>query len=279
MKYTLGIDIGIGSVGWAVLQNGADELPVKIKDLGVRVFTEAEHPKTGASLAQPRREARSSRRRIRRRRHRKERIKNLIEEQGIMTQDEMIHLFENSDFVQDVYELRADGLDRCLMQDEWVRVLIHLAQRRGYRSNSTAEAAKDQETGAVKQALSANEELMKEKNYRTVGEMFCKDEKFTLIMPDGRVIRKTRNAPDSYRFTVTRDMIEAEAKLLFERQRIFGNEYASEAFEEAYLTILLGQRNFDEGPGGNSPYRNPDLRGYCIFEKEERRAFKACYTF
>ena len=76
MKYTLGLDIGIGSVGWAVLQNGADDLPVKIKDLGVRVFTEAEHPKTGASLAQPRREARSSRRRIRRRRHRKERIKN-----------------------------------------------------------------------------------------------------------------------------------------------------------------------------------------------------------
>lgn len=279
MKYTLGLDIGIGSVGWAVLQNGADDLPVKIKDLGVRVFTEAEHPKTGASLAQPRRDARSSRRRIRRRRHRKERIKNLIEEQGIMTLDEIEHLFENSGFVQDVYELRADGLDRCLMQDEWVRVLIHLAQRRGYRSNSTAEAAKDQETGAVKQALSANEELMKEKNYRTAGEMFCKDEKFTLIMPDGRVIRKTRNAPDSYRFTVTRDMVEAEAKLLFEKQRGFGNEYASEAFEGAYLAILLGQRNFDEGPGGNSPYRNPDLRGYCIFEKEERRAFKACYTF
>lgn len=279
MKYTLGLDMGIGSVGWAVLQNGADDAPVKIKDLGVRVFTEAEQPKTGASLALPRREARSSRRRIRRRRHRKERIKYLIEEQGIMTRDEMIHLFENSDFVQDVYELRADGLDRRLMQNEWVRVLIHLAQRRGYRSNSAAEAAKDQETGAVKQALSANEELMKEKNYRTVGEMFCKDEKFTLIMPDGRTIRKTRNAPNSYRFTVTRDVIEAEAKLLFEKQRLFGNEYASAAFEEAYLAILLGQRNFDEGPGGSSPYRNPDLRGYCIFEKEERRAFKACYTF
>lgn len=279
MKYTLGLDIGIGSIGWAVLQNGADGTPVKITDLGVRVFPEAENSKTGASLALPRRNARSSRRRIRRRRHRKERIKYLIEKQGIMTQDEMIHLFETSDFVQDVYALRADGLDRCLVPSEWVRVLIHLAQRRGYRSNSTAEAAKDQESGAVKQALSANEALMKEKNYRTVGEMFCKDEKFTLTMPDGRTIRKTRNSPNSYRFTVTRDMVEAEAKLLFEKQRLFGNEHASAAFEEAYLTILLGQRNFDEGPGGNSPYRNLDLRGYCIFEKEERRAFKACYTF
>lgn len=279
MNYTLGLDIGIGSVGWAVLQNGADGAPIKIEDLGVRIFTEAEQPKTGASLALPRREARGSRRRIRRRRHRKERIKHLIEEQGIMTRDEMNALFTNSGFAEDVYTLRADGLDRRLTQSEWVRVLIHLAQRRGYRSNSTAEAAKDKETGAVKQALSANEALMKEKNYRTVGEMFCRDEKFTLIMPDGRTIRKTRNAPNSYRFTVTRDMIEAEAKLLFEKQRVFGNEYASAVFEEAYLAILLGQRNFDEGPGGDSPYQNPDLRGYCIFEKEERRAFKACYTF
>lgn len=285
MKYTLGLDIGIGSVGWAVLQNRADGVPIKIENLGVRIFTKAEQPETGASLALPRREARGSRRRIRRRRHRKERIKHFIEEQGIMTRNEMNALSTNSGFAQDVYTLRADGLDRRLTQDEWGRVLIHLAQRRGYYSNSTAEAVKaeknkkDKEAGAVKQALSDNKTLMQEKHYRTVGEMFCKDEKFTLIMPDGRTIRKTRNAPNSYRFTVTRDMIEAEAKLLFERQRAFGNEYASAAFETTYLAILLGQRNFDEGPGGDSPYQNPDLRGYCIFEKEERRAFKACYTF
>lgn len=285
MNYTLGLDIGIASVGWAVLQNGADGVPIKIENLGVRIFTKAEQSKTGASLALPRREARGSRRRIRRRRHRKERIKHLIEEQGIMTRGEMNVLFKKSGFAEDVYTLRADGLNRRLTQDEWVRVLIHLAQRRGYRSNSTAEDVKaakdkkDKEAGAVKQALSDNEALMQEKHYRTVGEMFCKDEKFTLTMPDGRIIRKTRNAPNSYRFTVTRDMIEAEAKLLFEKQRAFGNEYASAAFEEAYLAILLGQRNFDEGPGGDSPYQNPDLRGYCIFEKEERRAFKACYTF
>ena len=55
MHYTLGLDIGISSVGWAVLQNMPDGEPFKIEDLGVRIFEKAEQPKTGASLALPRR--------------------------------------------------------------------------------------------------------------------------------------------------------------------------------------------------------------------------------
>ena len=77
LRYTLGLDIGIASVGWAVLENNIDGEPIKIERLGVRIFDKAEHPKTGASLAEPRREARGQRRTIRRKRHRKDRIKQL----------------------------------------------------------------------------------------------------------------------------------------------------------------------------------------------------------
>ena len=70
MRYTLGLDIGISSVGWAVLRNTPDGEPFKIEDLGARVFERAEQPKTGASLALPRREARGARRRLRRRNRR-----------------------------------------------------------------------------------------------------------------------------------------------------------------------------------------------------------------
>lgn len=49
MNYTLGLDIGIASIGWAVLKNNEQGLPCKIEDLGVRIFEAAEHPKTGAS--------------------------------------------------------------------------------------------------------------------------------------------------------------------------------------------------------------------------------------
>lgn len=56
MDYRIGLDIGIASVGWAVLQNNSDDEPVRIVDLGVRIFDTAEIPKTGESLAGPRRE-------------------------------------------------------------------------------------------------------------------------------------------------------------------------------------------------------------------------------
>ena len=74
MRYAIGLDVGIESVGWSILELSAQDAPIRIVDLGSRIFDRAEQPKTGASLALPRREARGQRRRIRRRRHRKERI-------------------------------------------------------------------------------------------------------------------------------------------------------------------------------------------------------------
>ncbi|MCI6066111.1 hypothetical protein MR818_12205 [bacterium] len=78
-QYRIGLDIGITSVGWAVLQNNSQDEPVRITDLGVRIFDVAENPKNGDALAAPRRDARTTRRRLRRRRHRLERIKFLLQ--------------------------------------------------------------------------------------------------------------------------------------------------------------------------------------------------------
>lgn len=103
------------------------ESTYRIEDLGVWTFEKAEHPK-GASLALPRREARSARRPIRRRRHRKERIKSLLQQMGCIGEEELESLSVSPGFPKDVYPLRAEGLDRLLERDAWVRVLL-----RGYR--------------------------------------------------------------------------------------------------------------------------------------------------
>ena len=58
MRYVLGLDIGIASVGWAVLALDSFDEPFKIVDLNSRIFTKAENPQDGSSLAKPRREAR-----------------------------------------------------------------------------------------------------------------------------------------------------------------------------------------------------------------------------
>ena len=279
IPYVLGLDIGIASVGWAVLRCNADGEPYKIEDLGVRIFDKAENPKNGDSLARPRRMARSQRRRLRRKNHRKQRIKNLLVQEGVITEGAMQTLFDESGFAKDVYTLRAEALDRALNNEEWTRVLVHLNQRRGYRSNSTAEASKDNDDGVLKQAIAENIRLMEEKGYRTAGEMFCMDPKFRCTMHDGTTLRKTRNTSGDYSFTITREMVEKEVATLFDAQRRFGSPYADAAFESRYAAILFGQRNFDEGPGGNSPYKQLDRRGNCTFEPNELRAFKACWTF
>ena len=281
LRYTLGLDIGIASVGWAVLENNIDGEPIKIERLGVRIFDKAEQPKTGASLAEPRREARGRRRTIRRRRHRKDRIKQLIQQNGIMTRVEMAEMFEHSQFETSVYELRVQALERALTKQEFVRVLIHLAQRRGYKSNSKSEEAKDKENGKVKSAISENKKCMEENGYRTIGEMLLNDDRFWKDNPDGTKNFVPHNHPDDYRTTVERSMVEDEIRLIFSRQRALGVPYATSEFEEAYLEIWGSQRNFDEGPGGKSPYGGnmiEKMLGHCTFEKDEPRAAKGSYS-
>ncbi len=75
MKYRIGLDIGIASVGWAVMENGEDGEAKKIIDMGVRIFESAESFDTGKSFAEERREKRGARRRYRRKKHRIDRVK------------------------------------------------------------------------------------------------------------------------------------------------------------------------------------------------------------
>lgn len=290
--YTLGLDIGIASVGWAVLRNNLDGEPDRIDDLGVRVFEKAENEKDGSSLALPRREARGTRRRLRRHRHRLERIRYLLEQCGVMSMEEIEKLYQQpGGFRISPYQLRAEALDRPLSKEEAVRVLIHLAQRRGYCSNSTSEAAKDaKETGKVKTAIQENRDCMKENGYRTIGEMMFRDLRFWMVNMDGTLVHRTHNSPGHYDFTVERSAIREEIQQIFAAQRQMGVEWMSETLETAYTDIFSGQRNYDEGPGmGNikgvqteNPFTvRPEERiGNCtVFKKDEKRAAKATYSF
>ena len=271
-RYAIGLDIGITSVGAAVVSLNSNDEPDGIIRLCSRIFEKPEVPKTGETLASVRRQARSIRRVLRRRHHRKERIRELIVSSGLLSQHELDALFDKPK-LEDVYLLRARALDERIEREEFVRILIHLSQRRGFKSNRKSDSkSKD---GALLGAVKENEQRMSCKQYRTVGEMFARDEAFA---------ETKRNKGGEYKATVSRAMIESEARAVFEAQRKFGAEYLTRELEESYLTILLGQRNFDEGPGKGSPYSYSDSQindriGYCRFETGEQRAAKATYSF
>lgn len=271
MAYAIGLDVGIASVGYAVVALDYEENPWGIIRMGARIFDAAENPKDGASLALPRREARSARRRLRRRHHRIERIKNLFINSLLLSVEQLEKLYDGKE-LEDIYNLRVRALDEAISKEEVARVLLHLAHRRGFKSNRRAEKA-DKENGLLLNAVSENAKRMQENNYRTIGEMYLKDDAFAEFK---------RNKGASYLTTVAREMIADEAKQVLAAQRSFGNDILSDEFEQKYLEILLSQRNFDEGPGGESPYGGDQIAnmiGYCTFEPKEKRCAKASFSF
>ena len=267
--YAIGFDIGITSVGWAVVALDSEDKPYGIINMGSRVFDAAEQPKTGASLAAPRREARSARRRLRRHQHRLERIRRLLLTENVISQAELDTLFAGK--LEDIYTLRVKALDAPVSHTEFARILLHIAQRRGFRSNRKAETAK--EDGELLAAVSKNRALMAEKGYRTVGEMLLQDPLYAA---------SKRNKGGQYIATVGRDMVAEEVRAIFRAQRQLGQPFASEKLESRYLDILLSQRSFDEGPGEGSPYAGSQIErmiGKCTLEDGEQRAAKAAYSF
>ena len=281
MNYRIGLDLGIASVGWAVLEDDYMGKPKRIVKLGARIFDSAENPKDGSSLALNRREARETRRRLRRRNHRIKRTKNLLEKYNIMTTKEIEDMYATYKFQFNPYELRVKGLDEKLTNSELSRILISFVKRRGYKSNSKSEETNDKEMGKLLTATKENELLMKEKGYRTVGEMYLKDEKFKMQMPDGRILLKVRNTTDDYKNTPLRKLLLDEIKQILNKQKELNVNITSDFIDE-YINIFTSQRNFDDGPGQPSIYAGNQIEkmlGKCTFEKEENRAAKATYTF
>ena len=138
----LGLDIGIASLGWAVIDyDKENSLNNKIIKSGVRIFTIAENPKTGEPLALPRRNARGARRTIKRKKQRLKTIKNLFVKYLNLTKDEIfssVNIF-NEKKQKDVWQLRDKALKRELTNKEFARVLMQIAKRRGYKSNRRVE--------------------------------------------------------------------------------------------------------------------------------------------
>ena len=277
MKYGIGLDCGIASVGYCVTELDSNDEPKRIVRFGSRIFDKAENPKDGSSLAKPRREARGLRRRIRRHQHRLQRIRHMLVSDRIVTQEELDTMFQGQ--LSDIYEIRTRALDEPISNVEFARVLINLAQRRGFKSNRKVdENTKDKETGKLLGAIEKNRENIAKNGYRTVGEMLYKDERYS---------KYKRNKGEDYLNTVSRDMIADEIKMIFSAQRSFCMPFATEKIEAKYTDIVMSQRPFDLGPGeGNekspSPYSGNQIEkmvGRCTFFPEEYRAVKASYSF
>jgi CRISPR-associated endonuclease Csn1 len=262
---TIGLDIGIASVGWAVLA------PDRILALGVRAFDKAETAKEGDSLNLVRRTARLTRRRLHRRAWRLTKLARVLKRHGVIDDTRLFQ--PQHPFPHSLWRLRVEGLDRRLDAEEWARVIYHLCKHRGFHWISRAEEKKAEadvksEGGKVKRGLAGTNKLMQERGYRSAAEMVLTE------FPEAQ-----RNKQGDYGKSLSRVLLGKEMADLFQRQRELGNVHADSTLEAA----ILGN---GDRKSGLFWAQEPALSGkallemlkHCTFEKTEYRAPKASYT-
>ncbi|WP_300453824.1 type II CRISPR RNA-guided endonuclease Cas9 [Accumulibacter sp.] len=255
LPYTLGLDIGMASIGAALLLPDQQRILV----LHVRTFDKAETAKEGESLNKVRRDSRLTRRRIRRRAHRLLRLARLMKRVGLIAEANPAAFSIPS---ASPWLWRAEGLDRRLEPREWASVLYHLVKHRGFQSNRKADGKADERVGQMLSGVCRNQALLNETRYRTVGELAARHESFS----DAK-----RNKGGSYRHTFARSDLESELKLLFEHQRAFGNDLAEASFQRRVHDLLIARRPTLSGDNLLK------MVGKCTFDANEFRAPKAGY--
>ena len=263
MRYRLAVDLGTTSLGWAMVRLNEKNEPNALIKAGVRIFSDGRNPKDGSSLAVTRREARSMRRRRDRLLKRKARMTKSLIEHGFFPEGEE----ERKALVTlNPYTLRAKGLDEALKPEEFARALFHINQRRGFKSNRKTDK-KDNDNGALKQAISKLRTTMKEENCRTVGEwLYKRDHAGKTVRARYRQTKVVREdgkskIDKSYDLYIDRAMIEDEFDALWTKQTSFNPTLFSNAARDDLRDVLLHQR----------PLR-PVKPGRCTLIPDQERA-------
>lgn len=285
MELKLGLDIGITSVGWGIIDETYD-----VKDCGVRLFTERTPVNTSATSTVPnnadRRNARSMRRRIRRIQHRLHRMEDLLKHVlGI----KLPKLQGN------IYEIRCRGLREQLSKEELFLAIMHLTKRRGVHYLTPDDIKDEEDDGKKKKSANqekSTEEILAEQKEYLQNHYVCQLQykKYLKYKDSLAVSDKVRGIEN--RFT-NADYLKELKELL----RIQGEYYSSVAqYQDEIVEIYSSKRDYSHGPGSENsptPYgrfyydKNGELnkislinkmRGYCTYYPDELRIAANSYT-
>jgi len=238
LPYRLGIDLGSNSLGWAALRLDATGEPDYLVRVGVRIFSSGRHPKTGASLAVDRRLKRQQRRRRDRMLRRKKSMLAALRAAGLFPT-----LLADGEVLKDSnpYELRHRALSDRLEPFQIGRAVIHLNQRRGFRSSRRTDRGEEagKEKGKIAAAVAILRQKLADAGVESLGSLLYRRQQ------DGQGTRARRfgeGAKAFYEFYPDRKMIESEFDLLWERQAVFHPSLMTESARDRIKHILLFQR-------------------------------------
>ena len=287
VQYILGIDLGVASVGWAMVEINSQHQPIAALQMGVRIFEPGMEGniergrEKSRNLA--RRQARLARRQIWRRARRKQQLYKTLAEADLLpilptNQPEnqarcaTLHTLDKK--IQEAwkgrapqtsldqllpYILRAHGLAEKLQPYELGRVFYQLGQRRGFKSNRRENIQKeDEDRGKVKSDISQLSQEIQAADAKSLGEYFSHLEP-----------QKTHDNEKEYlhhrvrhRFT-KRSMFETQFELIWQQQTQYYPDILTPALKQKLQHILYFQR----------PIATQDhLIGRCELEPKEKRA-------
>lgn len=149
MKKILGLDLGISSIGWALVNEAecADER-TSIINVGVRVnpltVDELQNYEKGKSITTNagRTLKRGARRNLQRYKLRRQELVKILIEEGFISNDSILSEQGNRTTFE-TYRLRAKAATEEVTLEEFARILLMINKKRGYKSNRKAKGGED----------------------------------------------------------------------------------------------------------------------------------------
>ena len=267
-KHVLGLDLGVGSIGWCLIALDAQGDPAEILGMGSRVVPltnlgdDKAFSKGKAFTANQKRTARRTMRRgFARYQLRRYRLRRELEKVGMLSDAALIQLP-----LLELWELRerAATAGRRLTLPELGRVLCHINQKRGYRHVKSDAAAivgdegekKTDSNSAYLAGIRANDEKLQDE-HKTVGQYFAE-----------QLRRNQSESPTggiSYRI---KDQIFSRQRYIDEYDQIMAAQrvHYPDILTDAFIRMLRDEVIFMQRPLKSCKH----LVSLCEFEKQEK---------
>ena len=267
-KHVLGLDLGVGSIGWCLIALDAQGDPAEILGMGSRVVPltnlgdDKAFSKGEAFTANQKRTARRTMRRgFARYQLRRYRLRRELEKVGMLPDAALIQLP-----LLELWELRerASTAGECLTLPELGRVLCHINQKRGYRHVKSDAAAivgdegekKKDSNSAYLAGIRANDEKLQDE-HKTVGQYFAEQLRQNQSeSPTGGI---------SYRI---KDQIFSRQRYIDEYDQIMAAQrvHYPDILTDAFIRMLRDEVIFMQRPLKSCKH----LVSLCEFEKQEK---------
>lgn len=275
MKYRMSFDLGVSSIGAAVIALNETNEATEIHDSAVRIFPLSEG-------AEDRRQKRQMRKNNERTKKRLKLLAEKLHEKGFWVSDSPITPLGKKNEKNNIhnlspYTIRAHAI-RGKLNDphELGRAILHMAKHRGAGFIEAFENLEDEDTleednksnkKKKEKKLSSYELLpkyMKESGAETLGEYF--DMRLGQDLGKGRIVRQRQNLvkekPVDY--AIPRYLVKDEFHRIWDKQAQYYPALADNDFKQKIYEILFYERP-------SAPYATAD----CIYIDGEKRLLKA----